>query len=625
MRWFVLAAWSVLLLGKCLEQPAIAQPSSDQTPQIAWEVKNRFRLFRNERDFERQLAVHRGDGELAAEERLEIAADGRGWARELIGQLCLDALGNVVESCVRDGKRENYLAPTDHRIGALVTNAPANAACTWSFEDGDSPTQNITLPCDEEVSLRIRHGRATIAKAELILPDGGSEEVRTEIVVRDLLIVGMGDSIAAGDGNPDRPIALSDDGFCFRRLMASGSGDYFRPGRAGFRGDKTCDAPTSKADSDWGQHAAGWLSQPCHRSLYAYQTRATLALAIEQPQLAITYVPLACTGASIREGLLSPQPAREVACDRNGCIRTVPGQISQLQHIINAAGRAPDAVLLTVGGNDVLFSGLLGDVILAPSTERTFFSHAGLLATIPDAQKMLDRLLPLEFANLRAALRPLVGGDLSRVLFVSYAHPGLLGASPCPGGRDGFDIHPAFAIDRQRMVEIAQFVTEQFLPKLKALASCSGGILCGEPGSDRMTFVDHHGAAFADHGFCAHSPEDPAFDRECFSRAGSSFQASLAIGATDPLVCNRSVREFRAYAARSRWIRTANDSYFVAMTYPEGIATALQPSDIHDAIWGALSAVYGGALHPTAEGHAAMADATLPALREVLGLPAHTQ
>jgi hypothetical protein len=48
----------------------------------------------------------------------------------------------------------------------------------------------------------------------------------------------------------------------------------------------------------------------------------------------------------------------------------------------------------------------------------------------------------------------------------------------------------------------------------------------------------------------------------------------------------------------------------------------LKPSDIHDAIWGVLSAVYGGAVHPTAEGYAAMADAALPAVRGVLGLAA---
>jgi nicotinic acid mononucleotide adenylyltransferase len=51
----------------------------------------------------------------------------------------------------------------------------------------------------------------------------------------------------------------------------------------------------------------------------------------------------------------------------------------------------------------------------------------------------------------------------------------------------------------------------------------------------------------------------------------------------------------------------------------------LQPSDLHDATWGATSAVYGGAVHPTAEGHAAMADAAMPALRAVLGLQAPVQ
>jgi hypothetical protein len=56
------------------------------------------------------------------------------------------------------------------------------------------------------------------------------------------------------------------------------------------------------------------------------------------------------------------------------------------------------------------------------------------------------------------------------------------------------------------------------------------------------------------------------------------------------------------------------------MTYPQGLPTSSQPSDIHDATWGILSAVYGGAVHPSAEGHAAMADAALPAVASVLQL-----
>ena len=56
------------------------------------------------------------------------------------------------------------------------------------------------------------------------------------------------------------------------------------------------------------------------------------------------------------------------------------------------------------------------------------------------------------------------------------------------------------------------------------------------------------------------------------------------------------------------------------MTYPQGLPSSMQPSDIHDATWGVLSAVYGGALHPSAEGHAAIADAAVPAAAGVLQL-----
>ena len=137
-----------------------------------------------------------------------------------------------------------------------------------------------------------------------------------------------------------------------------------------------------------------------------------------------------------------------------------------------------------------------------------------------------------------------------------------------------------------------------------------------------MTFVDAHQAAFADHGFCARGPKDPEFDQACFSAKGDSFVNDLVAAASQPMACGRGASEFRDYLPRARWIRDANDSYFAAMTYPQGLPTAAQPSDLHDATWGVLSAVYGGAVHPTAEGHAAMADATLPAAVSVLRLDA---
>ena len=162
----------------------------------------------------------------------------------------------------------------------------------------------------------------------------------------------------------------------------------------------------------------------------------------------------------------------------------------------------------------------------------------------------------------------------------------------------------------------------EFLPELKALALCESGVLCRDPRADRMTFVDAHQGVFADHGFCARAGSDPEFDRECFSPKGESFDSDIVTAASQPLLCGRGASEYRAYLPRARWIRDANDSYFAAMTYPQGLPSAMQPSDIHDATWGVLSAVYGGAVHPSAEGHAAMADAALPAAAAVLQLDA---
>jgi lysophospholipase L1-like esterase len=590
-------------------------------------VRHRFRLFRNESDFQRHVAATRNDGVLGAEHRLEISSDGRGWARDVVERLCLDRAGRLPETCDRDGTRENYLSPRDHAVGlVLAGTVPANVRCVWSFEDGAGEPRTVEASCDDEVKIRVAYGKTTAATLDIALPDGTAQRVVTEIAVRDFLIAGMGDSVAAGEGNPDRAIRLSDEGFCFRRFLA-GNAEYYRPGRAGYGGNRSCEAGNDSDAASWARQSARWESGPCHRSLYSYQLRTALALAIENPHIAVTYLPLACSGATISAGFLGSQ--RIVECASPGtnvtCPDTTRAQMSELSSALARARAANaerklDLVLLTIGANDIRFSGLVANVIIEARTERALFGR-GHVATVPEAQKILDGALPSDFAKLRTALKPLVGGDLSRVVFVSYGHPALAAPdTPCPGGRDGFDVHPAFGADGERLREVADFVSEQFLPKIKALALCEGRA-CRDA-SDRMTFVDAHQGAFAEHGVCARSNDDPPFDRECFLQNGDSFDRNPATAATDPMACGRGASEFRPYAPRQRWVRTANDSYFVAMTYPQGLGSTLQPANIHDATWGVLAAVYGGAIHPTAEGHAAMADAALPAVREVLGLEA---
>jgi hypothetical protein len=278
-------------------------------------------------------------------------------------------------------------------------------------------------------------------------------------------------------------------------------------------------------------------------------------------------------------------------------------------------------VLLTIGANDIDFSGLVSDVIVDAPLERALFKRGGLISTVEDSRADLVRALPQAFGKLRAALKPLVGNDLSRVVFVSYANPALAnGGAPCAGGKAGFDVHPSFNADPRRLAEVEGYVQNEFLPRLKAIALCQSGVICRDPDSDRMTFVEAHQAAFADHGFCARGGSDPEFDRQCFSAKGDSFVSDIVQAPQQPLTCGRPASDFRAYLPRARWIRDADDSYFTAMTYPQALPASMQPSDIHDATWGLLSAVYGGAIHPTAEGHAAMADAALPAVEAELHL-----
>ena len=629
MRHLSVAGLITFIVWAWCGHPAHAELNTGDGPRIAWEVKNRFRLFRNEADFQRHVAA-RSDSVLAAERHLARASDGRGWARDTVERLCVDRAGKLLETCDRDGERENYLSPRDHRIGVTMAGTvPANEGCAWRFEDGEGPARELTVPCNDEVKLHVPYGRPTVASVDIVLPDGTAQRIVTEIAVRDVLVAGMGDSIAAGEGNPDRAVRLADEGFCFRSF---GGLEYYRPGRAGFGGNKSCGTMPGENSGvdDWARHSARWMSGPCHRSLYGYQMRTALALAVENRHLAVTFIPLGCSGATINIGFLDSQRARE--CPSPGTGASCPGssraQAAELKDVMALArrqrpDRTLDLVLLTIGANDIHFSGLIANVIVEATTERGLLKSGGIIATVADAQKVLERELPGNFAKVRAALKPLVGGNLARVVYVSYGNPAL--AAPdtaCPGGRHGFDVHPAFGADGERLRQTVEFVAQKFLPGIKALARCEEGKTCRDPKTERMTFVDAHQAAFAAHGVCARSDDDPPFDRECFSTNGESFEPSLTKGATDPMICGVSASEFRPYAPRARWVRTANDSYFTAMTYPEGLPSVLQPSDLHDAMWGILAAVYGGAVHPTAEGHAAMADAALPAVREVLGLNA---
>src|SRR4030081_3645900 len=114
--------------------PAAAQGAPDNPMQISWQVRNRFRLFREERDFLLHAERARGgDNILASEQKLELQSDGRGWARNTVNRLCIDLFGRVGEPCIRDNVKESYLTPTDHPVTVRLTGqVPVGAICAWS-------------------------------------------------------------------------------------------------------------------------------------------------------------------------------------------------------------------------------------------------------------------------------------------------------------------------------------------------------------------------------------------------------------------------------------------------------------------------------------------------------------
>ena len=249
----------------------------------------------------------------------------------------------------------------------------------------------------------MRYGRTTVASVEVSSAEG-TQRVATEIAVRDIFIAGLGDSIASGEGNPDRPIALSDEGFCFRYYLRSAASQYYRPSRAGYKGGRACEAPDSL--QVWQRQSALWSNPACHRSLYSYQTRTALALAVRYPHIAVTYLPLACTGATIADGLFGSQRARECLPSKSGaaCRGTVNGQLAELRDALTAAKRRQpdrtlDLMLLSIGANDIYFSGLVADVIVDYPTERVLFRRSGVMASVDDSRSALTRDLPQGFAQ----------------------------------------------------------------------------------------------------------------------------------------------------------------------------------------------------------------------------------
>ena len=185
------------------------------------------------------------------------------------------------------------------------------------------------------------------------------------IAIKDYLIVSIGDSLASGEGNPDRP----------------GSYDVI------FVAGKAVSVSTNTA--------ARWKDRRCHRSARSGPALAAKAYEDADPKTSVTFVSVACSGAEILD-LVS---ARYRGIEPIGA-STVPPQVDAVADLVGPnsprGGRQIDALLVSAGLNDLHF----GDIVerCASNTNGTSCVTEGGIA---------DQVtgLPLKYAQLAGAIR----------------------------------------------------------------------------------------------------------------------------------------------------------------------------------------------------------------------------
>ncbi len=649
------------LTGLCLlivfAAPLHAQVLTTSNVQIEWKVVNRFRLFSDAEDFKlqeqswRQYLSHVDALKQSEDERNKFIAttsvlgiehvlndryipfsqhlrtkyNPQGWASRMTGKLCYDSKERKHSAC---GGVENYIVPQTHDIQVWLKPLQqdllfAEYNCEWRIDE----TPAITSPCDEPVTLSLPYPAGGSISVNAV----GDQPVSRLAQVKDLLIVGLGDSFASGEGNPDVPVVMSQD-FRSRNVF-----------------------PRREINDTSGN--AQWVDELCHRSLYSHQLRAALQVAIENPQSAVTFLGYSCSGASVDEGILGPQTHMDYVSRKQGggnsdnantVINAVKGgaQDNQIYWLLrdicarkpqedggyyfcpeNAFRRNVDLVLLSVGGNDIGFSQLVTWATLRDNTSSQLAKFVGTAASPKTFADKMQKVLPKAYAKLAKALEIAVPLRLSGNVFdssrvVLSAYPDILedeNGDVCPAGKEGenelsyaanqsLNVYGDWLVVTANRLSKAHEQLEKLHARMRDLAEDHGWTFAGRAYEDRP---------FRGHGFCARNPkaaEDPADQLvlPCWTAPGD-----------DPRTCSTSwsggervwspynpATEAYPYALRQRWVRTFNDAY---MIINQKVTT--RAGQIDERASGAVFTETTGAMHPNAEGHAAMADAILLDMR----------
>lgn len=600
-----------------------------------------------------------------------------GWASQTLPSVCYESNGTprrYPQQCERryswGGAKEDYVLPEAHTVNiGLAPGQPTDGECVWSWQPrkpgGKAETRK--LACKNKLTIsrvpfsldRTSSGVAVSVK----LPSG--TELTDVVVVEDVLVVALGDSFASGESNPDRPVTFSgsremlyDPALQREQDVASlkpnklqqtysvaSAADGFDPKVLPRR--RLEDEEKSlmyRGSSKEFQQAfektnAKWFSADCHRSQYGYPFRVGIQLALENRHRSVTFISLACSGAEVGEGLFLEMSSRE------GAQSKVRAQFDQLAELlcrgprnVNATYEMPffqsgqtgvemrkvaqrwcapqqrkrpiDVVLLSIGGNDVGFGALAAYAMTESAADLA--PIAGLIGSqiryAPNVSRVYLANLDKRYKAVKDAMRDGFGIEPQRVVQNAYEplhydeNGQICGAQPTLG----MDVHPKLKLSRERLGEVGTFFKD-FVKKIECTANasrhgdCPAGLATGT--GTGFNLVTEHQAKFAKRGICARNPRSAVMDGMAMgmprkSKLTDEFKPYSPDGALP-------------YAAKWRLFRTPNDAFLAANTHREGIS-------LFDIMQPAYAGLYSGAVHPSAEGHAVVADTVITYARKVL-------
>jgi len=653
---------------------------------IEWSVANPFRFYRKESAFAGHIkaydAIVASNGGVAPADIVEkmerrlnepdctnkasyaacagsaganFDAQRRGWAARSVGPdaACYGPVGvggrfEYRASCSREtgaGTRtEDYIDPKAHavraRLGGPAAAASAGKTCAWSWRAkiGGQAIGAKAAPCGDQIlipDVPYPGGAHVVVRAS----DGGALLAQDDIVVRDLLVVGLGDSFASGEGNPDIPVRFH----ASRPMLYDGQPTHY-PLRATNPQVYSDDLSTNGGLTIFRRQRAVWTSRDCHRSQYSYQFRVAQQLALEDRHRAVTLVHLACTGAEATEGLFGTKPARE---PDEGGPKNVRGQFETLLDLVcvtRAGGKtarfdmaAPvhwgspetepktyfikgckdgklkrdiDALMLSLGGNDIGFAALVGHSIMDSSGD---LADVATLMELFTKQRMtfppVNSYLPMLDARLlatRDAITKLLGVAPDKVVQTSYERMQVNENDALCAGARGMEAHNRFAFRAERLSKVDEYATK-FFKRLACLAAAGADCPADVHGHTGFNFVTSQQPRFAGRGVCA---------------AGASEIGDFVVprengGAFGPYRPDI----YLPYAHKRRLFVSVDDAFMTANSHDERPNCSFwgQPCAWPtDKVQLGFAALYSGAFHRTAEAHAIVADEVLKIMRPQL-------